>query len=115
MRESQIILQNEKKKKKKDKVIIMLAATLDFTGLTTVLYLPLLQAFFLPLGLCEDILRSHSEMSRVKADDLAPDIFKTQIKSQEILDLLILVLEVAKVWLHHITCHWHDGNCEKKI
>lgn len=53
-------------------------------------------------------------MSRVKADGIVQDIFKTQIKSQEILDLLILVLEVAKVWLHHITCHWHDGNCEKK-
>ena len=42
-------------------------------------------------------------MSRLKADDLAQDICKTQIKSQEVLDVVILVLEVGKVWLCQIT------------
>ena len=46
---------------------------------------------------------------------IAQDICKTQIKLQEILDIVILALEVAKVWLCHMTCLWYDGNCEKKF
>lgn len=69
----------------------------------------------MPLGLCEDFSRSHLEMYSLKANDLAQDICKTQIKLQEILDIVILALEVAKVWLCHMTCLWYDGNCEKKF
>lgn len=54
-------------------------------------------------------------MSRLKANDVAQDICKTQIKSQEILNVVILVLEVSKVWFCHITCLWYGGNCEKSL
>ena len=68
----------------------------------------------MPLGLREDFSRNHLEMYSLKANDVAQDICKTQIKLQEIPDIVILALEVAKVWLCHMTCLWYDGNCEKK-
>ena len=78
MRERQLAW---KKKKKKDKVIIMLPATLDFPGLTPLSFIYYRSSFYLEVYV--RTFKKSLRVSRLEADNIAPDIFKTWIKSQE--------------------------------